>query len=83
MKKGMCVTLADNTEYVLVDNVLYDGEKFFAALEANKEDAELEFFKEVITDDGEYLETISELEYGHIIEALLQHMVDTFSTENE
>ncbi len=29
MKKGMCVTLEDNKEYVLVDNVVYDGEKFF------------------------------------------------------
>ena len=81
MKKGMCVTLADNAEYILVDNVIYDGEKFFAALQTNAEDPDIEFFKEIVTSEGEYLQTITEEQYGHIIEALLRHMVDTFSTE--
>jgi len=79
MKKGMCVTLEDNKEYVLVDNVVYDGEKFFAAVLNDDDVTDMEFFKEVITEDGEYLENISRDNYPHIIDALLRHIADTFN----
>ena len=79
MKKGMCVTLEDNKEYILVDNVVYDGEKFFAAILNDDEVTDMEFFKEVITEDGQYLENINRDNYPHIIDALVHHIADTFN----
>ncbi len=77
MKKGMCVTLDNNVSYNLVDSVTYSNEKFFAA--TNDESDELFFFKHVIDNQEEFLEPIDSEDYPEVIDALLQHIQNTFN----
>ena len=77
MKKGMCVTLQDNVEYNLVDSVTYANEKFFAATNDNTE--ELYFFKQVSDSQNDLLEPINTDEYPEVVDALLQHIQNTFN----
>lgn len=78
MKKGMCVTLEDNKEYCIVDQVEYNGDLFFAA---NCLDAEeIKFFRKVLIDNDEGLEEIDESNYPEVIGALSNHIVNTFNS---
>ena len=77
MKKGMSVLLENNVSYNLVDSVTYSNEKFYAAVNDNSE--ELFFFKQVNNGEEESLEPINAEEYPEVIDALLQHIQNTFN----
>ena len=76
MKKGMCVTLDNNVEYNLIDSVTYNEEKFFAATcDLNDE---IYFFKQIVDNNEEFLEPLDSGMYPQVIDALLQHIQNTF-----
>ena len=78
MKKGMTVTLENDLTFILVDSVVYAGEKYFAATAQEDEDDSLYFFHLVNEDDGESLELIDSEDNPKVINALTQHMSETF-----
>lgn len=78
MKKGMTVVLENNLIFNLVDSVTYSGEKYFAATSDSTDDDNLYFFKVVKNDDIESLELIDESDNEKVINALIEHMRQTF-----
>lgn len=78
MKKGMTVVLDNGMSFILVDSVTYSGEKYFAATKADNKDSELYFFKVNKNESGDMLELINSDDNSKVIEALTQHMRNTF-----
>ena len=78
MKKGMTVVLANGMSFILVDSVTYSGEKYFAATKSDNNDSELYFFKVNKNESGDMLELINSDDNSKVIEALTQHMRNTF-----
>lgn len=78
MKKGMTVTLDNDLSFNLVDSVTYSGEKFFAAVADDDSDDNLYFFKVVKNGEEESLQLIDQDDNQKVIEALIQHMDNTF-----
>lgn len=78
MKKGMTVVLDNGMSFILVDSVTYSGEKYFAATKADNNDSELYFFKVNKNESGDMLELINSDDNSKVIEALTQHMRNTF-----
>ena len=78
MKKGMTISLDNGASYVLVDSVTYAGNKYFAATNEDDSDENLYFFKVEKTDEEEYLELIDRNDNQKVIDALIQHMKQTF-----
>ena len=78
MKKGKTVVLDNGLSFNLVDSVTYAGEKYFAATSDDETDEYLYFFKVVKDGENESLELIDEEDNSKVIEALIQHMKETF-----
>lgn len=78
MKKGKNVVLDNGLSFNLVDSVTYAGDKYFAAVSDDEQDDYLYFFKVVKDGESESLELIDETDNQKVIEALIQHMKDTF-----
>lgn len=78
MKKGMTVVLDNNDSYILVDSVTYSGDKYFASVKKDDSDKDLYFFKLIKENDEEKLELLDSNEYANVIEALTQHIKNTF-----
>lgn len=78
MKKGMTVVLDNGMSFILVDSVTYSGDKYFAATKVEDSDSELYFFKVNKNESGDMLELINSDDNSKVIEALTQHMRNTF-----
>lgn len=78
MKKGMTVSLDNGASYVLVDSVTYSGDKYFAATNVDANDDNLYFFKLDKADENGCLELIDQNDNQKVIDALIQHMKQTF-----
>lgn len=79
MKKGQNITLENGLTFNLVDSVVYEGVKYFAASSDDENDDTIYFFKVVNDDDG--IDTLELIEYNEnekVIDALIQHMQSTF-----
>lgn len=76
MKKGMCVTLDDGRELILVDSVNHRDTKYFAAAPKDETINDLSFFRLLYDENGaEYLEEILSEEYADVIDALVHHIM--------
>lgn len=78
MKKGMTVTVENDLSFILVDSVTYAGDKYFAATAVDETDDCLYFFKLNKSDNGESLELIDQNTNQKVVDALIQHMKETF-----
>lgn len=76
MKKGMCVTLDDGRELVLVDSVTHQDTKYFAATSKDETIEDLSFFRLLYDENGEeHLEELVTEEYAEVIDALINHIM--------
>ena len=78
MKKGMTVLLDSGISYILDDSVSYAGDKYFAATNVDEADDNLYFFKLIKTGGDDSLELIDQNDNEKVINALIQHMQNTF-----
>lgn len=79
IKKGMVVSLSDGKEYVLVDSVTYSNNKYFAAVLNDNSVDNIYYFKLSVNKNNENeLITVSEDTDSKVIEALNNHMMQTF-----
>ena len=78
MKKGNTVTFENGLTFYLVDSVSYSGEKYFAATSDDDSDETIYFFKYINDEDGESLELIDRDDNEKVIDALIEHMRNTF-----
>ena len=74
----MTVTLENDLKFNLVDSVNYEGSKYFAATSVDEDDDNLYFFKYVNEDNDESLQLLKYGENTKVIEALIQHIENTF-----
>ena len=78
MKKGNSVVLENGLAFNLVDSVVYQDNKYFAATSDDDNDETLYIFKVVDKDGEDALELIDESENSKVIDALIQHIKNTF-----
>ena len=78
MKKGMTVEIDNGLKFNLVDSVTYAGEKYFAATADDENDDTLYFFKLIVENNEESLELLDSEENEKVIDALSQHISNTF-----
>lgn len=78
MKKGMTVEIDNGLKFNLVDSVTYAGEKYFAATADDENDDTLYFFKLIVENNEESLELLDSEESEKVIDALSQHISNTF-----
>ena len=65
----------DNDDYILLDSIIYEQEKYLL-LSKKDDESKTIFRKSVIIDGEEYLEKIDESIYDEIVNLFLEHNMD-------
>ena len=65
----------DNDDYILLDSIIYEQEKYLL-LSKKDDESKTIFRKSVIIDGEEYLEKIDESIYDEIVNLILEHNRD-------